>query len=205
MNKAFIFDWSGTLSNNIHCFQKVCDIIFEMYGKHTITRQELRENFTLPYMLFWNKYIPEMSVERQKELYLKYIHEVGEPELFPRVKEIITYLHSKGYLLYVLSSDPPCKHALELKHSGLARCFSKVISGVYIKTDSIVSLIDEFNLSKKYTYYVGDTSGDIEAGKQAGIKTVGITWGFQEKKKLAQAKPDFLIDDISEIVALLDL
>ena len=50
---------------------------------------------------------------------------------------------------------------------------------------------------------MGDTSGDVEAGRKAGIKTIGITWGFQHEKILAAAKPDFLINDIIKIKTIL--
>lgn len=54
--------------------------------------------------------------------------------------------------------------------------FTKVIGEIHEKGNVLVSLIQEFDLDKKMTFYVGDTSGDIEAGKIAGVKTIGISW-----------------------------
>jgi len=52
---------------------------------------------------------------------------------------------------------------------------------------------------KKAFIKVGDTKADIEEGKNAGVKTVGILSGTQPKATLAQAKPDFLIKEIMEV------
>ena len=55
MNKAFIFDWSGTLNDNFHCFYQVCNLIFKELNKEPISEKEIKLNHTLPYMKFWNK------------------------------------------------------------------------------------------------------------------------------------------------------
>ncbi|MBI2086378.1 HAD hydrolase-like protein [Candidatus Daviesbacteria bacterium] len=51
-------------------------------------------------------------------------------------------------------------------------------------------------------YMVGDTGDDILAGKNAGVKTVGVTYGFLGKD-IAQYNPDFIIDDIEELFKIL--
>ncbi len=199
MNKAFIFDWSGTLNDNFHCFCQVCDLICKELGRNLIPKKEIKLNFTLPHMKFWNRYFPDLTKEKQYELYAKYIHQVDEPELFRNVDEIIRHLNKIGYKIFILSGDPISKLIPETKKSGLFDIFVKVIGDVYEKGDVITSLINEFNLDKNATFYVGDTSGDIEAGKFANVKTIGISWGFQNKEVLSKSNPDFLIDDIIKI------
>ncbi len=58
------------------------------------------------------------------------------------------------------------------------------------------SYIDDDNLRK----HMWDTSGDIEAGKNVGIKTIWISRWFQDKNILKKSKPDFIIDDIKEVL-----
>ena len=106
MHKAFIFDWSGTLSDNFHLFCKVCALIFTELGKEPIGPDEIKLNFTLPYMKFYNKYFPDLTKEKQDALFEKYIHTVGEPEIYKNVKETIDYLNKSGFELFILSSDP---------------------------------------------------------------------------------------------------
>lgn len=71
------------------------------------------------------------------------------------------------------------------------------------KKDSILSLVEEFDLNPEETFYVGDTPRDVQAGKTAKVKTIGISWGFQHKNVLAKSKPDFLIDNILKIKSII--
>jgi pyrophosphatase PpaX len=81
--------------------------------------------------------------------------------------------------------------------------FTKIIGDVHEKAGFLTSLKSEFNLSQDSTFYIGDTSGDVEAGKEAMVKTIGISWGFQHKSILAKSNPDFLIDNLTEIEKIL--
>ncbi len=204
MKKAFIFDWSGTLSDDFHGFCQLCDLMFRKLGKQPISEKEIRLNFTLPYMKFWNKYFPDLSKEKQCILYEKYIHQVDEPELYPKVDEVIELLNRSGWEIFVLSSNPISTLIPETKKSGLSHFFRKIAGNAYEKKETILSLIDEFDLDRDSVYYVGDTSGDVEAGKSANVKTIGISWGFQDKRILSKSNPDFLIDDITEIKEIID-
>lgn len=199
MNKAFIFDWSGTLSDNFHSFAQVCDLMFAKYGLEPISEEEIKLNFDTPYMKFWNKYIPEQGQEEHHLLYEEFIHQVDDPKLYSGVDIIIKRLHSIGYKILILSSDNFSKLILEVNKSGLADLFSKTIGDVHDKKETLLSLIKEFELDKGLSFYVGDTAGDVEAGKYAGLKTIGISWGFQHESLLLKSKPDFLIDDIIKI------
>lgn len=44
---------------------------------------------------------------------------------------------------------------------------------------------------------VGDSNHDIEAGKRAGVRTVGVTYGYRDKAYLSGA--DFIIDRINDL------
>ena len=56
MKKTIIFDWSGTLSDNFSSFCQVCDLMFLEFGKPSISQEEIRLNFTLPYMKLSKNY-----------------------------------------------------------------------------------------------------------------------------------------------------
>lgn len=52
-------------------------------------------------------------------------------------------------------------------------------------------------------YYVGDTVGDIIEGRKAGVKTIGVTWGWHDVVRLKKANPDFIVYSQEELVELL--
>lgn len=104
-----------------------------------------------------------------------------------------------GYKLFILSSDPVSKLLPEVEKTGLASRFIRVIGELHDKTETLAGLVSEFELDKDKSFYVGDAAGDVLVGKAVGLKTIGISWGFQHHDILAESKPDFLIDDILEI------
>ncbi|HLB58081.1 MAG TPA: HAD hydrolase-like protein, partial [Gammaproteobacteria bacterium] len=53
------------------------------------------------------------------------------------------------------------------------------------------------------TFYIGDETRDIQAAKKNHIYSIAVTWGFNNKKVLAAEKPDFLIDNPKELLAVL--
>ncbi len=199
MIKNIIFDWSGTLSNNLNCFYKTCEIIFQKLGKEMPPIEEIRRNFTLPYMKFWNKHFPDLSKEKQDKLYAETIVQAGKSCLYDNVKKVLQNLNKQKINLFVLSSDPKIQIIPEMKKAGVSNLFKEVFWELHEKKHIISEILKKYNLNSNETLYIGDTSGDIEMGKKAGIKTAGITWGFQHKDILEKSKPDYLIDDIIEL------
>lgn len=57
--------------------------------------------------------------------------------------------------------------------------------------------------NRKMIYSIGDTPRDIEAGKIAGIKTVGVATGSYTQEQLAYSNPDYLIKNVSELESIL--
>ena len=50
--------------------------------------------------------------------------------------------------------------------------------------------------------YFGDTNTDMQTGNSAGMNTVGVTWGFRERKELEENHAKYIIDLPQELVAL---
>jgi len=50
---------------------------------------------------------------------------------------------------------------------------------------------------------VGDSSIDVMTGRQAGLMTVGVTWGFRDRQNLIDAGVQYLIDRPEQLLQLL--
>ncbi|WP_299035070.1 HAD family hydrolase [uncultured Anaerococcus sp.] len=64
----------------------------------------------------------------------------------------------------------------------------------------IMILKEKFGVEFSDIIYFGDSEVDMKCGKNAGIFTVGVSWGFRNRKVLEDEKPDLIIDDPSELV-----
>lgn len=54
-------------------------------------------------------------------------------------------------------------------------------------------------------FLFGDTPQDIEAAKEAGIKAIGVTTGIYSKEDLSRCKPDYILEDLTDIDKILNL
>jgi len=50
---------------------------------------------------------------------------------------------------------------------------------------------------------VGDRRHDIEGGRDNGLQTVGVTWGFAPPGEFVEARPDHVVDTPDELLAVL--
>jgi len=201
MIKNIIFDWSGTLSDDITPVYKAIMIVFEKSGARKISLEEFRREFELPYMNFYKKYNIVITKEESDRIFDN-VFNFTEPKPFAQAKELLDFLHKKGIKMTVLSSHPQKFLEKEVKDFGFQKYFMDVVGGVHNKTEVINEIMKKNKFSPKETAYVGDMTHDIEAGKKARIITIAISWGYQSKEKLSKEKPDFLIGNLTEVKSI---
>jgi phosphoglycolate phosphatase-like HAD superfamily hydrolase len=71
------------------------------------------------------------------------------------------------------------------------------------KNDMIKHIIDKHALIKNQTIIIGDTISDIEAGKKNNILSIAFTEGYGSKESLIQSNPDFMIDNLHDLLNII--
>jgi len=203
MIKNIIFDWSGTLNDHTDSHYEVCCYIFRALGMEPISKELYRKEITVHYMKFWHKYVPEVTKEKQNELYLEGMKTIESPRLFEGVKEFLESLKDKRIRLFVVSADTIETLHPEMKSQGVYDFFEEIYDDQMIKTGAIKRLVSKYSLNKEETLYVGDTTGDVDSGKEAGVRTVGVSGGVQDVNVLKESKPDYLFESVMDIKSLI--
>jgi len=201
MFRNIIFDWSGVIKDAVVHLDWVVNRMFQDFGGGQMTIREIRENWEQPYMKFWNKYFPELKLEEEQKIYYKAISDKDCPKAgaYPGIVDFIKRLKSKGVSMVILSSDPPETLFPEMEQFGLENIFDEAVVKIHDKSEEIEGLIMRNNFKKEETVFIGDSNHEIEVGKQAGIKTVAVTWGFGTEEKLKAKGPDYLVHNIKEL------
>ena len=57
----------------------------------------------------------------------------------------------------------------------------------YGKPDLLARLLKDLDIAPEDAVMVGDTKGDIDAGKANGVYTIGVTWGYGSREELSEA------------------
>ena len=76
---------------------------------------------------------------------------------------------------------------------------------VAVKPDpeGALMVLEKLGAKTEETMFVGDTSVDMQTGKNLGAYTVGVLWGFREKEELIKSGADIVVSkphEIKEIV-----
>lgn len=74
---------------------------------------------------------------------------------------------------------------------------------IFEKDQAIKDSLDMHRLPVDRTVYIGDEVRDVEACRNVGMKIIAVTWGFNSKRLLERAHPDFLAERPEEILSLL--
>ncbi|MDE0028385.1 MAG: HAD family hydrolase [Deltaproteobacteria bacterium] len=141
--------------------------------------------------------------------YTRRIHEVlaaggYEPALFPGIPRLLRALSEKHTLVVVTSNyDQLVRHGLA--RNGVEACVSLVLDAGLpgTKSDKIRHALERFGVPPREAFMIGDTRGDIRHGRAAGVRTVGVTWGYQAGETLALESPDFIVDAPDALLELL--
>lgn len=126
------------------------------------------------------------------------------PELFPGIARIVPRLAALGVVVVVTASArAEVERVLEVH--ALAPYIRQIFDGAdpRPKAAKITAACTAFGQEPAGAYMVGDTQGDIAQGKIAGVKTIGVTWGYQSAALLRAAGADYLVstpEDLPGIV-----
>ncbi|MDD5552078.1 MAG: HAD family hydrolase [Candidatus Pacebacteria bacterium] len=203
MIKNIIFDWSGVLSNDIIPVYKGTMGVFRRLGLKELSFKEYKKEFVLPYMNFYRKFT-DTPKEKVDDLFFQEFSLVDGPKPFPKAKKTLEDLKRKGIRIVLLSSHPEEKVKEEMERYNFQDFFVDINSSVHDKVKAIKGILEKNNFIAKETSYLGDMTHDIDAGKSVGVTTVAVCWGYQLKEKLSKKNPDFLIEDLDEIVKILN-
>ena len=110
----------------------------------------------------------------------------------------------KDHLLAVVSSNGFRTISRMLERFGFDRFFQDILGSDFLfsKKDKIAHALSKYGIDRKRTFYIGDTTGDILEAREAGVRTVAVTWGWHSREKLAAVHPDFLVDKPEDLLRM---
>jgi len=131
-------------------------------------------------------------------------HMLDSTVLYPGVREALDQLHAERIPLAVLTNKPIRFSLQMLEGLGIDLHFFRVYGGNSFpekKPDpsGLNALVVESGAHRARTIMVGDSAVDIDTARNAGVQACGVRWGFQPET-FVSSPPDFLIDDLRELV-----
>lgn len=148
--------------------------------------------------------LSDVKVDKDDPFFKIYAPLLVHLEPVSGIVEAIKQLH-KDYRMVVISStiSSPIREYLD-KHD-LVRHFDKIYGGDVHKSKvaKIKMVFTEFKVESDGCIFVTDTLGDMREAARMGIKSIGVTWGFQKLESLQKGNPIAIVDSPKELVELL--
>jgi len=127
--------------------------------------------------------------------------------LFPGVRETLKALQHRGINLATATTKSTAGTRRVLEHFGIAHYFHQLQGSdeIPFKPDPSVinKVIDGQLWNRDETLMVGDTDSDIQAGRNASVRTCGVTYGSLTREQVAVLRPDFLIDNLPQLLTII--
>lgn len=132
-------------------------------------------------------------------------HLCDHTRLYPGVIETLTALATQGHTLALLSNKNESLCRQLLTHFGVSGLFAAVVGGDTLTSrkpspEPILQIMKLLTKQPGDTLMVGDSINDVTAGRDAGVITVGCSYGYGEPSELAAAA--FIITDFGALLQL---
>ena len=213
MNKKLIlFDYDGTIVDSAKMIVKGAIEAFRMCGLPDPDPNKVRENIGKPLGTALDAYAPkgyEVNPEMISNAYRKWYAEQGrlglqDEPLYPGMVKLIHDLKSnKEFNIGVATNKSRIALNNGLKKHNLNKVFDITLTMEEAKPkpdpDMAIQAMSKLNIEKKSTVIVGDTINDIGLGVNAGIKSIGVAWGYNSIKMLRNEGADFIVKDSKEL------
>ena len=214
--KLILFDCDGTLVDGQHMIVSAMKAASEKAGLEYPGDEKTRRIVGLSLYQAIETVFPALSPEKYEEIkshftehfiHLRSLPEQNEP-LYEGVREMLHLLNEKGYLLGVATG----KSMRGLKHT----IKNNQLEGLFVTLNTadcgagkpdpamIYAALKDTGVRAENLYMIGDTIFDIDMAKNAGVKSVGVSWGYHEVSELRASGADYIINHISELLEILE-
>lgn len=216
MIKAVVFDLDGTLLDTIGDIASSCNQVLEKLGydalPETIYKIYVGEGvIRLVERLFEHYQINQTLFDQfVKDYYAIYKTEaVVRTKPYDGILELLNKINQLGVSVNILSNKPDIQVQAILPIYFNPSPFQIALGkqeGYPIKPNpkSLNEIIERLDVDKDEVLYVGDTKTDIHTANNAGVKSVGVLWGFRDEAELAQAGASFIISKPSQIIEIIN-
>ncbi|HGY91452.1 MAG TPA: NUDIX domain-containing protein [Planctomycetes bacterium] len=205
MIENVIFDWSGTLADDVDLTFHATNGTLTQLGGEPIDRETYRREFKIPVMGFYGTRLPGRSLDEVDGVFFdEYEKRLDDVVLFDGAASVLHCLAARGVRLFILSTVPNRYLDRLLARHGLTDLIEEVVGGAFDKSKYLADLLRRRNLAHDRTLFIGDTAHDIEVGRIAGVRTAAALWGYAPREMLEAEAPDDLLETMADLQAMLD-
>ena len=205
MFRNLIFDWSGTLVDDLGPVIEATNAVLGKYEVAPFDRESFRRAFRLPYPEFYAELLPDVPLEELEAHFRPAFDAAVTPvTVLPHAREKLEWCSAIGIRAFVLTSMDTLAFERQMDDFGLRHHFEATYSGVLDKREIIHQILETHGLKPAETAFVGDMTHDVETARHGGISSIAVLTGYNHAEILAAVRPDLTVPDLGVLRSLLD-
>lgn len=212
MIKLIIFDLDGTLLDTLKDIEVSCNYALAACGCPSRTTDEYRRFVGRGIMNLFREALPEGRKDEDTLLqmrrhfvayYNEHLCDFTRP--YPGIPELINSLEKAGIKLAIASNKYQEGTERLISSNFNEKTFYSILGqreGKPIKPDPDIimeTIANTEGATLENTIYCGDSDIDMQTGANAGVRTIGVTWGFRSREELERYNPWLLADSPEQI------
>ncbi len=214
--RLVVFDCDGTLVDSQHLIVEAMTRAFESVGRAPPSAESTRRIVGLSLLHAMEVLAPEAErtdhealVDGYRDAFMEIRQRPDHSEaLYPGVHDVLEYLDGNGWLMGIATGK-----SLRGMHATIAR---HGLDGRFVTIQTadiapgkphpgmLLQAMDEAGAAPETTILVGDTSFDMEMARNAGVASVGVSWGYHPVEELHRAGAHRVIERFDELNNLVD-
>jgi phosphoglycolate phosphatase len=198
--RNIIFDWSGTLVNDLPAVWEATNYVLSQAGCAEMTLDTFRAEFCLPFTRFYERYTPHIATPQLEEwfhyAFRRSQHSVLE---LPHARAFLEFCRQRQLRTYVLSTVHRDYYAAQSTQCGFHTFIDRAYLEIRNKQEQIHQLLLENKLNPGETLFIGDMQHDIDTAKHGGVHSCAVLTGYNTLPQLRASKPDLIVEHLGEL------
>ena len=198
MIRNIIFDWSGTLVDDLPAVWKATNYVLTQAERPEMSLEQFRAEFCLPFTIFYDRHVPHVPLPQLEIWFHSRFREVQDSVCaLPHAREFLEFCRARKLRTFLLSTVHRDHFAVQSAITGFGPFLDKPYVNVWDKRKKIHEILEENALTPDETLFIGDMQHDIETARHGGIHSCAVLTGYNTLDQLRAAQPDLIVEHLA--------
>ena len=211
--KLLVFDWDGTLMDSEAQIVAAMNAAIADLNLEPLPHRTISNIIGLGLHEAINTLLPGRDAQFYAQLTARYrqhflFSEIAQAPLFNGAEQTLRRLHADGFMLAVATGKGRQGLNRVLTDTGLtelfhaSRCADETSSKPH--PQMLLEIMEQLDVTADETLMIGDTEYDLQMARNAGVASIGVSYGVHDDERLLQLEPLVLLHDIATLPGWLE-
>ena len=205
MIRNIIFDWSGTLVDDLPAVWQATNYVLVQAGREEMSLEQFRAEFCLPFTKFYERHTPHVPFAQLETWFHSHFRDAHDSVVvLPHARAFLEFCRARGLRTFLLSTVHGDHFTAQTARNGFQHFLERPYVEVWDKRTKIHEILAENHLQPLETLFIGDMQHDIETARHGGVHSCAVLTGYNRLDQLRAAEPDLIVEHLGELREILE-